>query len=236
LTAKKTVSAAVARQPKKNRVSGMRSGRKTSTKVRARRDPPTHGRALVTYEKILSSAGQLLGEHGFEPLTTNAICASAGVAPTALYNYFNDKYEILEALAHRLLKRQNDAFYVWLFKGGAWANLDGRWAALEEWYRIAGQITGSEPGAIWTMRALRALPSLAHIRLESQRMLTNQMFEFYRRVLPDVEPKLLWYRLRIACEFGFMVDELALEEERIPHDLLFREAARIFGGPVVRNA
>lgn len=197
-----------------------------------KRAPPTRGRALKTYEKLLKAAGELLGEVGFEQLTTNAICARAGVTPPALYNYFNDKYEILEALAHRLLKRQNDAFFVWLFNGGAWANLEGRWTALEQWYRISAEVTASEPGAVWTMRALRALPHLAHVRLESQRMLTDQMFEFYRRVLPEADPKFLWYRLRIGCEFGFMVDELALEEGRIPHETLFREAARLFGGPV----
>jgi AcrR family transcriptional regulator len=193
------------------------------------RIPPTSGKALATYEKLISTAGELLGEVGFEKLTTNAICARANLTPPALYRYFADKYEILEELARRLLKRQYEAYAVWLFGGGTWAGADKRAQKLEEWFRIAAQIVSEEPGGVWTMRALRALPNLAHVRLESQRMFTDQMFAFYKRIAPHVADDLLWYRLRIRAEFGFVVDELAIEEDRIPHDVLFREAARMIG-------
>lgn len=194
-----------------------------------RRDPPRSDRALATYEKLMTAAGELLGEVGFEKLTTNGICARANLTPPALYRYFEDKYEILEELARRLLKRQYDAYAVWLFQGGAWAGVDQQIGKLEDWFRIAASIVASQPGGVWTMRALRALPNLAHVRLESQRMFTDQMFEFYKRALPHVPEKLLWYRLRLRAEFGFVVDELAIEEPDIPHSVLFREAARIIG-------
>jgi hypothetical protein len=132
-------------------------------------------------------------------------------------------------LARRLLKRQNDAYAAWLFQGGSWANPERQTESIEEWFRIAADIVATEPGALWTMRALRALPNLAHIRVESQRMNTDRLFEFYRRVLPKMDPQLLWYRLRVRSEFGWLVDELAVEEGRLPQDVLFREAARIAG-------
>ncbi|ADG11468.1 TetR/AcrR family transcriptional regulator [Caulobacter segnis] len=191
------------------------------------RDPPTAGKPLQTYERLIAATGELLGEIGFERLTTNAICARANLSPPAFYHYFDDKYDILEVLARRLLKRQNDAYAAWLFKGGAWANPDKAIEALEEWFAIATQILESEPGAFWTMRALRALPNLAHVRLESQRQSADQMFEFYRRLFPAVDPDTLWCRLRIRSEFGWAVDELALEEDRIPRPILLREAARL---------
>lgn len=194
-----------------------------------RREVPTGGKPLQTYEKLVVAAGELLGEVGFERLTTNNICARAHLTPPAFYRYFNDKYEILEVLARRLLKRQEDAYAVWLFQGGSWSNVEKQTQSLEEWYRIAADIAASEPGALWTLRALRALPNLAHIRVESQRMYTDRLFEFYRRVLPDMDPQTLWHRLRIRVEFGWVVDELALEEDRLPRDVLFREAARIMG-------
>jgi AcrR family transcriptional regulator len=184
-----------------------------------RKDPPLGGKPLETYEKLVRAAGELLGEVGFERLTTNAICARANVTPPALYRYFNDKYDVLEVLARRLLKRQNDAYAVWLFQGGSWSNPARSTEALAEWFKIAADIVASEPGAIWTMRALRALPNLSHVRVESQRMNTDRVFQFYQ--------KLLWQRLRIRAEFGWMVDELAIEEDRLPHDVLFREAARM---------
>ncbi len=190
---------------------------------------PLSGRPRETYEKLVRAAGELLGEVGFERLTTNAICARANLTPPAFYRYFNDKYEILEVLARRLLKRQNDAFAIWLFQGGAWAEPERRIETLQEWFRIAADIVATEPGALWTMRALRALPNLSHVRLESQRMNTDWIFQFYRRILPDADPVVLWQRLRIRAEFGWMVDELSIEEDRLPRDVLFREAARMIG-------
>lgn len=195
----------------------------------AKRTPPKNERALATYELLLGAAGELLGEIGFEKLTTNAICARANLTPPALYHYFNDKYDILEELARRLLKRQFDAYAVWLFQGGTWSTGSSQIEKLEEWFRMAAAIVRDQPGGVWTMRALRALPNLAHVRLESQRMFTDQMLAFYKRISPDTPDDLLWYRLRIRAEFGFVVDELAIEEDRIPPDILFREAAIIIG-------
>ena len=216
--------------PKKTLTPRKRAKRKITvphkTKVK-RQEPPAGGKPLQTYERLISATGELLGEVGFERLTTNAICARANLSPPAFYHYFNDKYEILEVMARRLLQRQNDAYAAWLFKGGAWSSPDKAVDALEEWFAIATEITLSEPGAIWTMRALRALPNLAHVRLESQRQSTDQMFEFYRRLLPEIDPTVLWCRLRIRSEFGWTVDELALEEGRVPRAILLREAARI---------
>ena len=224
-------------QPKAGTPSGaLKSGRpraprENGAKQRRHHEPPQEGRSLLTYEKLIKAAGELLGEVGFEKLTTNAICARAGLTPPALYRYFHDKYEVLEALARKLLKKQNDAFAAWMFQGGTWKDPRSRASALEDWFRTSVGITMSEPGAVWTLRALRALPNLAHIRLESQRQSTDQMFEFHRRIYPDIPPETLWCRLRVVAEFGFAVDELALEEDRIPHDVLFREAARVLGVP-----
>lgn len=195
-----------------------------------RPERPAGGRALATYEKLVTAAGELLGDVGFERLTSNAISARANVTPPAFYRYFNDKYDILEELAERLLKKQSDAFAIWLFHGGVWTEGTRSIEALETWFRTSADIVAQEPGAIWTLRALRALPNLAPIRLRSQRVFTDQMFEFAKRILPNMPPDLLWYRLRIAAEFGFMIDELSIEEDRLPRDVLFKEAARLIGG------
>lgn len=200
-----------------------------------RKAPPQSGRPLETYEKLVRAAGELLGEVGFERLTTNAICARVRMTPPAFYRYFEDKYDILEVLARRLLKRQNDAYAVWLFEGGSWAESGRSNEALAQWFKIAADIVASEPGAIWTMRALRALPNLTHIRLESQRMNTDRIFQFYRQILPDMDPERLWQRLRIRSEFGWMVDELAMEEDRLPHEALFREAAAMMNRALIEG-
>ncbi len=205
----------------------IRNGAWASMRPRERPKPAKAGRGFETYEKLVKAAGALLGEIGFERLTSNAICTRAGVTPPAFYHYFEDKYEILEELAERLLKQQNDAFAIWLFHNGAKSDPDEMATALEALFRRSMEIVAGEPGAVWTMRALRALPQLAHMRLESQRFLTDQLVEFARRIVPGMPAELLWYRFRIVADFGFIIDELAIEEDRIPHDALFREAARL---------
>ena len=198
-----------------------------------KRPVPTSKRALKTYNGLLNAARHLLDEVGFERLTTNDICMRAEVTPPALYYYFTDKYDILEEIAYDLLNRQNDALFAWLFNGGAWV-VGGAWPledqasrSVAEWYRIAADIVANEPGAVWTMRAIRALPNLANVRLASQRMLTDRLFELYEPLVDDVDRDLLWRRLRILVEFGYMVDELFLEENRIEPEILFEEAARL---------
>ncbi len=191
------------------------------------RAPAEGARGRATYEKLVTAAGELLGEVGFEKLTTNGICARAKLTPPALYRYFDDKYDVLEELARRLLQRQHDAYAIWLFRAGSATGFDQLVDRLTNWFEIAAQIVASEPGGVWTMRAMRALPDLAHMRLESQRIYTRQMFEFYRRVYPTVPADILWCRLRLRAEFGYTVDELAIEETEIPQNILFREAARM---------
>jgi AcrR family transcriptional regulator len=222
-------------RPKSKATTAKRQTTKPST-PKALRGPPAGGRSRQTYDKLLDAAAYLLSEIGFEKLTTNAICARANMTPPALYNYFKDKFEILEALAQRLLKRQNDAYAAWLFRGDDWSNLDKQTEFLEGWYRIAANIIATEPGAQWTMRALRAMPNLAHVRVESQRMLTARLYEFYRSIRPDLDPELLWIRLRIRIECGWVVDELAMEEDKIPHDVLFHEVAQLLGVAALASA
>ena len=199
----------------------------------ARREPPPVRATQTikggeTYERILAAAAELLGSIGFERLTTNAIVAHAGLTPPALYRYFDDKYDVVEVLARRLLQRQNDAYATWLLQNGTWEVLENPVEFLKEWYRLAAELIAHDPSALWVMRALRAMPNLAHIRLASQRETTDRLFEFYRRMKPDEDPQRLWARLRIRVEIGWVVDELALEESRVPHQILFSEVARLF--------
>src|SRR5690242_4019269 len=111
---------------------GMIASRRTD---KLRPEPPKSGRPLATYEKLIRAAGELLGEVGFEKLTTNAICARAGLTPPALYRYFNDKYEVLEALARKLLEKQTEAFATWIAQS-KWKDPGSR-TALEDWFRTS---------------------------------------------------------------------------------------------------
>src|SRR6478735_10586998 len=75
---------------------------------------PQQERAVQTRDHLLDVAGELLGEVGIERISTNMICARAGVTPPALYRYFKDKYAVLEALGRRLMERQNTVLEAWI--------------------------------------------------------------------------------------------------------------------------
>jgi AcrR family transcriptional regulator len=197
---------------------------KRKTRAPALRASPKQDRAVQTRERLLDIAGELLGEVGIERISTNMIAARAGVSPAALYRYFKDKYAVLEALGRRLMERQNEALYAWLktHKAGGLEALGER---VEDLLRVTADITDREPGGVWILRALRAVPQLAHVRVESHREVTDAMLEVYAPLLPHVSRKALWRRLRMTVEYGYAIDEMLNEEDRIPRDEIFREAA-----------
>ena len=194
----------------------------------ALRASPKQERAVQTRERMLDIAGELLGEVGIERISTNLICARAGVSPTSLYRYFKDKYAVLESLGRRLMDRQNEALYAWLRKHGP-GGLDELEAHVEDLLRATAKVTAAEPGGVWIERALRAVPQLVHIRVESHRQVTDALLEVYAPLLPKVKRRTLWRRLRMTVELGYAVDEMLNEEDRIPRDAIFREAALLLG-------
>lgn len=221
--------ASVSGRPRRSETSAV--GKTRTTRAGPGSAKPRSEKAAATYDHLVSTAGELLSEIGFEKLTTNAICKRAGITPPALYRYFSNKYEIVEVLGERLLKRLGDAFAIWLLENRSGALLDKPATSIADWYRRQAEIIAAEPGGGWTMRALRAMPNLAHVRIESHRELANRLLELYRQVMPEAEPELLWSRIRIWVEVGWIVAELALEEDLIPDDFLFREVAEIVEGP-----
>ena len=187
---------------------------------------PQQARAVQTRERLLDVAGELLADVGIERISTNMISAHAGVTPPAFYRYFKNKYAVLEALGQRLMDRQNAILLAWLEKhkgGGADAYADH----VEDLLRDTAKITASEPGGIWIERALRAVPQLAHMRIDSHRSVTDAMLEAYAPLLPDMDRDLLWRRIRLSVEYGYATDEMLNEEDLIPRDDILREAARL---------
>lgn len=200
--------------------------RAAASTARVSRAAPKQERALQTRERLLDVAGELLGEVGIERISTNMICARAGVTPPALYRYFKDKYAVLEALGRRLMDRQNEVLFAWLDKHTP-HGLTALAEHTEDLLRATAKVTAAEPGAIWTLRALRAVPQLAHVRIESHRIVTDRMVKAYAPLVPELSKKVLWRRIRISIEFGFAADEMLNEEELIKPDDIIKEAARM---------
>lgn len=191
---------------------------------------PTHARATANYEKLLQAAADVLADVGFERLTSNEICARAGLTPPAFYHYFDNKYQILEELADRLVRKQHESFLAWFAEFSAKGDHLPTAEALEKLFEAAVRIAVQEPSGIWTIRALRALPNLTHLRLKWQRVYADQIMAGATQLAPEVPRETLWTRVRIVVEFAYIVGELAIEEDRIPQDMLFKQVGLLFGG------
>lgn len=196
-----------------------------------KRSAPKQERAQATYERLLDVAGELLADVGIDRITTNLICARAGMTPPALYRYFADKYAVLEALGQRLMARQNLVLEEWIARHSP-GGIDALRGHVEELLIANAQVTRSEPGAVWILRALHASPRLIHVRLESHRYVTDRLVEAYARHLPDVDREALWQRLRISVELGFSADEMTQEESRVDRGFALSHVARLLRADV----
>ena len=54
-----------------------------------------------------------------------------------------------------------------------------------------------------------------------------QEIQAYAPLVPKMSKRELWRRVRVAIEFGFAVDEMLNEEDRIKRNDIIREAARM---------
>lgn len=198
----------------------------TQIVARAVRPRPKQERAQATYDRLLDVAGELLAEVGVDRISTNLICARAGMTPPALYRYFGDKYAVLEALGERLMARQNAVLADWLTQH-ADNGLEALRGNIGDLMQETARVTRAEPGALWILRALHATPRLVHVRLASHRAVTDQLTDAYARYLPDVDRSKLWQMLRLSVELGFAADEMLQEEDRVDADFALAHVAAL---------
>ena len=65
------------------------------------RKQPRQARSHATIEAILHAAAHILGERGWQGLTTNAVADLAGVSIGSLYQYFPNKLALIEGVRQR---------------------------------------------------------------------------------------------------------------------------------------
>jgi AcrR family transcriptional regulator len=65
------------------------------------RKAPQQARSRATIDAILDAAAHILGERGWEGLTTNGVAEAAGASIGSLYQYFPNKLALIEAVRRR---------------------------------------------------------------------------------------------------------------------------------------
>jgi AcrR family transcriptional regulator len=194
---------------RRNRVAAKRASGsvKLGTKI-----TPSRPAGVSTFEYLLSTAGQLLGEVGFEGLSTNLICKRAGMTPPALYRYFPNKYAVLQELGRRLMRAQDYAVFAWMAEGGL--NSSSLAATVESNRRLQTEvntITRRQPGGIWIMRAMRAVPVLHAVRIESRDLVARRLAKALHPQYPNLSHKRLLAATRLSTEVMYAATEMALE-------------------------
>lgn len=189
--------------------------------ARPRARVPVQVRAQATRELLITAAAALLGKVGVERLSTNLICARAGVTPPAFYRYFKDKYAILEELGERLMTAQNEAVMPLLARDDpAITEAELRALILKS---IA--ITEDFPGGPWVLRALRAVPSLQHVRLASHRKMSVLIAKAAARNGRRIGARTS-LQARLLVDMGYAAIELAFDEPSLKRAALAQAAAR----------
>jgi AcrR family transcriptional regulator len=173
---------------------------------------PSRPAGVSTFEYLLATAGNLLGEVGFERLSTNLICEHAGMTPPALYRYFPNKYAVLQELGRRLMRAQDYVFFAWMAEGGL--KSDSIESAVASNCRLQSEvnaITRRQPGGIWIMRALRAVPLLHAVRIESRDLVARRLAKALQNDYPNLSPKKLLASTRLSTELMYAATEMAME-------------------------
>lgn len=187
---------------------------------------PSRPRGKNTYEVVLATTGELLAEVGFERLTTNLVCERAGLTPPALYRYFPNKYALIYELARRLMEAQDEAVFAWMDQGGAAARTLEE--AVEQNLILQKQviaITRSQPGGLWILRAIRAVPMLQEVRTASRNKVLDRMFDALRDAYPTVSDEHLRTAMRLSEQMTYAAVEMIIEDPSLDDDKVAEEVS-----------
>ena len=185
---------------------------------------PAQSRAAETYEQLLTVTAQILADVGFELLTTNLVCERAKLSPPALYRYFPNKYALLHELGLRLMQKQNALIPQWLTPaafGSAKKLEDAITGLLLETYEVTRETTGG----IWIMRALRAIPMLQDVRLESAKEVATQVTAELRKAFPKAAKKDLELVSRVADSMSYAALEMLFDDPSLDAPAVMRLVA-----------
>jgi len=174
---------------------------------------PAQQRAADTYERILEVTARTLADVGVERLSTNLVCERAGLTPPALYRYFPNKYALLSELGQRLMQAQNERIGDWISVEVLGGTVDEVAAALEGLILATWRVTAQAEGGVWVMRALRAVPALQQVRLDSHAAVTEAQAQLLGAALPDADPAELRLVSRIVVELIYATVEMLCDEK-----------------------
>lgn len=186
---------------------------------------PSQERARATFERILEVTGDLLGEVGFERLSTNMIAKRAGLTPPALYRYFPNKYAILKEMGQRLMEAEDAVVFEYLQKGSVDTpvTFEEDIARNTELLRLVRKAALAQPGGAWILRVMRAVPVLREVRAQSIQTVADALFDSLHAAHPDADVERLRMATLLSTNMTVAANELMIDnpelEARLAHEV-----------------
>lgn len=173
---------------------------------------PRQARAQETYEHILGVTVQLLAEVGIERLSTNQVAAAAGISPPALYRYFPNKYALLHELGRRLMQAQNALVEGWATPANLQLPSDALADSIYGLYEQTLVLTRELPEGLWVTRALRAVPALAPVRVQSHAYVSGLIERAFLQAYPQASASAVGVLARLAVEMVYAAMEMLFDD------------------------
>jgi AcrR family transcriptional regulator len=195
---------------------------------------PVQQRARDTVETILASATQLLADVGIERLSTNLVCRHAGFSPPALYHYFPNKYAILHELGLRLMRTQNELLQAWAVPATMKQSTAGFERSLLQLFMGTVELTEQVPAGMWITRALRAVPALHHVRIESHDHVTQLLLEAFMQAWPHADRDEVRLVTRLSVEAMYAAHELLFDAPQLEAEAVGRAMSAMVASQFAR--
>ena len=182
-------------------MSSQPSGTPGPGRARASRRVPVQARSRERVAALLAAAERVLVEEGAEHLTTGRICRVAGVPSSALYQYFSDRQDVLEALGDRYLEqfRTANAHLLAQARTDRWDDVVGR--LLEAYLQLYRSLPGFR--ALWLAHFDAALASRYDAHLDA---MGEGLLSILEVQLSLAEPA----RARTACHVAMRTGDALL--------------------------
>lgn len=189
---------------------------------------PAQERARDTIEQIIAATAQLLEEVGIERLSTNLVCQRAGITPPALYRYFPNKYAILNEMGRRLMQAEDAIVLRWLDddESNRRAEMDLQIEQQIKLNKALRDVVSEQPGGIWILRVMRAVPTLREVREQSTRSVIDAIYGRLQSAWPDVDPERLRAAATLSTNLSTATNEMILDQPELEESVA-REFARM---------
>lgn len=178
----------------------------------------------TTKRRMLSAAQEILAQSGLAAVNSNAIVKLAKVTPPTFYHYFADKKALLRELGEELMLAQTE-----VLRADTGLIIRNEQDLLDVTHRFmvnSFERTLEFKGGFALLVALRAMPELAHVRLETHAEMAQLIVDYFEELGLCKDRDDLLVRSRVVLETIYAVNEMLFETQFKDRDKVHRVTAQ----------